>query len=46
MIGHGVEKKEVNEKWESENYSGGGKESNCVAKWNCEAFSSATVIIK
>jgi hypothetical protein len=28
--GHGVEKKEVNDKCESENYSGGGKESNCV----------------
>jgi hypothetical protein len=30
--GHVVEKKQVNNKRESENYSGGRKESNCVAK--------------
>jgi hypothetical protein len=32
MNGHGAEKKEINNKRESENYSGGGKESNCIAK--------------
>jgi hypothetical protein len=31
MNGHGIEKKEVNHKQESENYSGGIKESYCVA---------------
>jgi hypothetical protein len=44
--GHGVEKKEVNEMQESKNYSGGGKESNCVAKLNCEAFWTPSVVIK
>jgi hypothetical protein len=32
MNSHGVEKKEVNNKRESENYSDGGKESYCVTK--------------
>lgn len=30
MNGHGVGKKEFNNKWESKNYSGGGKESNYI----------------
>jgi hypothetical protein len=36
MHGHGVEKKEVNNNWESENYLGGGKKSNChrTKLWN------------
>jgi hypothetical protein len=32
MNGHGVEKKEVNNKWEIGNYSRGGKEFNYVTK--------------
>jgi hypothetical protein len=46
MNGHGIEKIQVNDKWGSENYSGGGKESNCVAKLNCEAFWAASITIK
>jgi hypothetical protein len=30
--GQGSQEKEVNSKWESDNYSGGGKESNSVKK--------------
>jgi hypothetical protein len=32
MNGHGVEKKKVNNKWETGNYSESGKESNCIMK--------------
>jgi hypothetical protein len=30
--GRSIEENEVNNKWETENYSGTGKESSCVAK--------------
>jgi hypothetical protein len=32
MNSHGIEKKEIHNKQEGENYSGGGKESSCVMK--------------
>jgi hypothetical protein len=32
MDDHGFEKKEVHNKQEAENYSGGAKESSCVMK--------------
>jgi hypothetical protein len=38
--------KRKNNKWESENHLGGGGESNCVMKQNCEVFCAASVIIK
>lgn len=46
MNGHSSERKKVNNKWESENCSDCGKESNCVMRWNCEVFCAAYVIIK
>jgi hypothetical protein len=32
MNSNDIEKKEVDNKWESENYSWGGKDSNCVTE--------------
>jgi hypothetical protein len=44
MNGHGIEKKEGNNNLASENYSGGGKKSNCVTKLYCEMLCSASII--
>lgn len=46
MNGHSSERKKVNNKWETENCSDCGKESNCVMRWNCEVFCAVCVIIK
>jgi hypothetical protein len=46
MNGHGIEKKEVNNEWESQNYSAGEKEPNSVVKWNCEVFFATSMVDK
>jgi hypothetical protein len=45
MNGHGIENKEVNSKWENENYLGVGKEWHLVMKWNCQVRCATSIVI-